>query len=103
MSAVTASTFLLKQPSETRNYIMDFTNLLGTDVISSVTSVSHTLRGGDTSDLVLGTASVIGSGMKVAFNISSGTHYNTYRVAVLVTTIAGQTLEGDGMLIVSNI
>jgi hypothetical protein len=40
MASPTAPTILYKQPSETRTYTMDFTNLLGDATITSVTTIT---------------------------------------------------------------
>jgi len=103
MASPTAPTILYKQPSETRTYTMDFTNLLGTAIISSVTSVTSELRGGGISTLVLGSSSIVGSDKKVQFTVAGGVHKNTYRIEVIITTSDSQILEGDGLLTVTNI
>ena len=104
MASPTAPTILYKQSSETRIYNMDFTNLLGTATISSITSVASELRGGGVStSLTLGSSSIVGSSKQVQFSIAGGVHKNTYRIEVVVVTSDGQTLEGDGLLMVTNI
>jgi hypothetical protein len=78
---------------------MDFTNLLsGVEVISSITSVVDTLRGGGTSDLTVYDEVVSEDGLSVVFWVSGGTANNTYRIEIAVVTTAAQSLEGDGLM-----
>lgn len=94
--SVTAPENLVKQPSEVRQYTMDFANLLATGETITVDSVSHELRGGGISDLTVYNEAV--SGSTVVFWVSGGTDNQTYRIEIIVTTSLGQTLEGDGLL-----
>ena len=99
--AVTAPQILEKQPSETRTYSMLFNNLLATgETISSITSVTSELRGGGTSDLTISGETI--SGTAINFSIAGGTHGKVYRIEVKVVTSASETLEGDGILSVSD-
>ena len=90
-TSVTAPEVLVKQPGETRQFSMDFSNLLATsETIASPTVTSSP------SGLTIGSASV--SGSKVQFNISGGTHAVRYRLEVTVASSGGATLVGDGVL-----
>ena len=92
-----ASQLLEKQPSEVRNYTMDFTNLLGTsETISSTPTVTAVIADGSASDLGISSVTY-GTGL-VNFDVASGTDGNNYIVTVLLSTSAGNTLEGDGPL-----
>lgn len=94
---VTAPEMVVKQPSEVRQYVMDFSNPLeSSESILGISSVTHTLRGGGVSDLTVYNESV--SGQTVIIWVSGGTDRNTYRIEIIVTTDANQTLEGDGLL-----
>lgn len=94
--SVTAPEVLVKQPSEVRQYTMDFANLLATGESISSPVITDTLRGGGVSDLTVYNESV--SGSNVVFWVSGGTDNNTYRIEIVVTTSNSQTLEGDGLL-----
>jgi len=94
---VTAPELLVKQPADVRQYTMDFSNLLASnESLESLTSITHTVRGGGVSDLTVNSTSI--SGNTIAFWISGGTDNTTYRLEILVVTTASQTLEGDGLL-----
>lgn len=101
--SVTAPTVLYKQPSEVRTYTMDFTNLLGDATIASISSVTSELRGGGTSTLSLGPAEADETNKKVIFIVSGGAHRNTYRIEIIIISSDSQTLEGDGLLTVTNL
>jgi hypothetical protein len=95
--SVTAPEVLCKQPTEIRQYTMDFANLMSTsEAISSITSVTAELRGGGVSDLTLSNQAI--SGQTVTFWIEDGTDGETHRITVIIVTDAGQTLEGDGLI-----
>lgn len=91
MAAVTT---LTKQPSESRLYDFDFTNILRTgDTITSVESVSVDVAG-----LTTGGVVVNSEGTKVQVRLSSGTHNVKYKITVLVNTAQTDILELDGIL-----
>ena len=101
MASVTAPQHLIKQPSETRTYTMDFANLMSTgETISSIDSVTSELRGGGSSNLTLSNETI--SSQTVTLDISGGTHCKVYVVEVQITTSNGQKLEGDGTLRISD-
>ena len=101
MSNLTADNIVIKQPSETIAVGMDFSNWLsGSESITSISSVGSTSYGCDTSDLVI-TGETI-SGQTVQMNISGGTNESRYRVEVIIVTSTGETLEGDGIMKVSD-
>ena len=95
--SVAAPTFLIKQPSETRAYSMDFSNLMASaETITNINSVGSELRGRGVSDLTITGTGITGQTIKM--NIAGGTHAKVYVIETLITTSSGQILEGDGML-----
>ncbi len=83
---------LIKQPSESRLYDIDFSPLLATDdTINAVTSVT-----GSPSGLTIGGASI--SSPKIQVRISSGAHRVLYKISSIITTTGGDTLETDSFL-----
>jgi len=96
-SVVTAPENLVKQPSEIRQFTMEFANLLSSgETISTISSISDEIRGGGVSDLTVYNEAV--SGTTVVFWVSGGTDGQTYRIEIVITTSNSQTLEGDGLL-----
>lgn len=87
-------TTLVKQPSEVRTYRMDFRRSLDRDdFISGVLSVSVTP----------GTITVdnpSSAEKTVSFRVSGGIDGESYNIKVIVSTSLGQTIEGDGLLVV---
>jgi len=101
--ALTANQRLCKQPTETRQFSMDFTNVLGTgESISSISSIDSEKTGGYTSDLSIATSGISSDSKQITMYIASGTLGSTYRIEVLVNTDASQILEGDGILYVTD-
>jgi hypothetical protein len=98
MAEVTAIQILMKQPAEVRKYSMDFSNLMAADeTISGITSVTSARRGGDgDNDLVITDENIVDQ--TVEMWIAGGTDRQAYIIEVIITTSAGQTLEGDGTL-----
>lgn len=95
---------LLKQPSESRLYSFDFTELLdSSETISSIVSITQENLGKVTSseDLTL-TSPAITSKM-AQIRISGGTHKENYRITAIITTSAANTLELEGILRVRNL
>ena len=96
-----APEIICKQPSETVNLGIDFTNYVASSSITlSTPSVTSVKYNGSSSDLTLGTPTV--SGQKVIFSVDGGTHGTKYKVTVTVNTSDGEVLEGDGILWVKN-
>jgi len=95
--AVEATKQLEKQPSEKRQYTMDFSNNMSTsETISSINSVASEMIGGGTTDLTIDSPTIVGQ--TVTMWISGGTHHKRYRVEVTITTSTGAILQGDGIL-----
>ena len=101
--SMTADQRLCKQPAENRKFEMDFTNVLGSsEAITSITSIESEKVGGYASDLSITNQAIESGSKKVSMFIADGTLGYTYRVEVLVATDASQTLEGDGVLYVTD-
>jgi hypothetical protein len=89
---------LIKQPAENRLYSMDFSGLLAVgETIAGVSSVVATPSG----LTLVGSPSY--SGVYAMQRISGGTANTRYKVTFVVTTTAGNTLEGEGYLQVKDI
>ena len=99
---------LVKQPTETRKFGMEFNNLLGTsETVSSITSVVSEKIDGSTTDLTISssgieTSTVSSKNSLVTFWVAGGTTGNTYKIEVLVATSSSAVLEGDGILFVTD-
>tara|TARA_R110002051_G_scaffold26358_1_gene63515 strand:- start:11573 stop:11899 length:327 start_codon:yes stop_codon:yes gene_type:complete len=99
---------LIKQPTETRKFAMEFNSLLGTgETVSSITSAASEKIDGSTTDLTIAsptieTSTVSSKDSLVSFWVSGGTTGNTYKIEVLVTTSSSAILEGDGILFVTD-
>ena len=99
---------LVKQPSETRKFGMEFNNLLDTsETVSSITSISSEKIDGSASDLTISSSGIESSSVSsksslVTFWIAGGTTGNTYKLEVLVATSSSAVLEGDGILYVTD-
>lgn len=84
-----------KYVSETRAYSGDFTNLLGTDTIQSVTSVMvSVINGIDTNPqaILLGSPNI--SGSEVIQEIQAGVAGVQYMVSITIETGLGNILTG---------
>lgn len=99
---------LVKQPSETRKFGMEFDNLLSTsETITTITSVFAEKIDGSTSDLAITSSGIESSAVSsknslVTFWIAGGTTGNTYKLEVLAVTSSSAILEGDGILYVTD-
>lgn len=101
MINTSAPEYLIKAPSERRYYTMDFSNLMTTEeTITLIDSITSEKRGGGISDLLIADSGIVGQ--TVGMWIQNGTDFQTYRVEVQITTSAGQVLQGDGLLRVSD-
>lgn len=88
---------LVKQPSESRLFSMDFSGLLASgETVSGVTSATA-----DKAGLVLGAPAFTTSAAQV--RISGGTDGVTYKITFVVTTSLSNTLEGEGLLSVEDL
>lgn len=87
----------IKQPSESRVYAIDFRNLLASgDSCKTVSSLTV-----DPAGIALGNSTA--SGTFVRFRCAEGTDGVTYKITCVVTTTNGDTLEGDGLLAVTQL
>lgn len=84
---------LTKQPSESRLYDFNFSGLLGaTESITAITSITANPSG-----LTLSGQAIWVSAKGVQVRIAGGVA-GSYKVTAIVTTDAGNTLEGEGVL-----
>ena len=103
-----ASERLCKQPAENRKFSIEFNNLLATsETVTSISSISSEKIDGTTTDLTIGTTGIESSATSsknslITFWISGGTTGNNYRIEAIVGTSESATLEGDGILYVSD-
>ena len=96
----------VKQPSESRVYSFDFSNLPElADLDQTIASVgTPTVDPDDDQTLVLGTPAIAQGGQKVNLRISGGTADTNYKVTVPgVVTSGGSTLEGEAEIWVRDI
>jgi hypothetical protein len=91
---------LVKQPSESRLYSMDFSGLMaaGEFINGCALTPAHEVT---TPALVVGTP--VYAGQIAQARASAGKAGTTYKITFVVTTNAGNTLEGEGNLIVREI
>ena len=105
---VIANERLCKQPAEQRKFSIEFNNLLATlETVSSISSVSSEKIDGTTSDLTIATTGIETSASSsknsmITFWVSGGTTGNTYKIEAIVGTSDSATLEGDGILFVTD-
>lgn len=105
---VIANERLCKQPAEERKFSIEFNNLLATsETVSSISSISSEKIDGTTSDLTIATTGIETSASSsknsiVTFWVSGGTTGNTYKIEAVVGTSDSATLEGDGILFVTD-
>ena len=105
---VIANERLCKQPAEQRKFSIEFNNLLATsETVTSISSVSSEKIDGTTSDLTIATTSIESSptsnkNSMITFWVSGGTTGNTYKIEAIVGTSDSATLEGDGILFVTD-
>jgi len=100
VDAETGLLALVKQPRTDRLFHMDFSAaLLGARIqaVDSIVSSSRAKVAGS-APLVIGAASH--NGHTVAFRVGGGTSGESYTVTVVVTDTMGNTLEGDGLMVV---
>tara|TARA_Y100000004_G_C8786442_1_gene357296 strand:+ start:294 stop:557 length:264 start_codon:yes stop_codon:yes gene_type:complete len=85
---------------------MEFFNALdSSETINGISSVSYETLDGVSAGLSIsqtGIATGVGPDSLVEMVIANGSDGETYRIEVLVTTSTSQTLEGDGILFVSD-
>ena len=105
---VIANERLCKQPAEQKKFSIEFNNLLATsEIISSISSVSSEKIDGTVSDLTIATTAIETSSSSsknsmITFWVSGGTTGNTYKIEAVVVTSDSATLEGDGILFVTD-
>ena len=96
--SVLAIAAVVKQPGESLRVTMDFSNLL--EEAESILTVVDVLEVA-TSELNVDAGSITIAGDnadQVQFRVSGGIDNADYRIQVTVTTSAGNTRQGDGLL-----
>ena len=99
---------LCKQPAEYRKFSMEFNNLLASsETVSSITSITSEKIDGSATDLTISNSGIESSPTSsknslVTFWVACGTNGNNYRIETIVSTSDTATLEGDGILYVSD-
>lgn len=89
---------LIKQPTESRLYTMEFaSNMEESETITAVSSVTATPSG-----LTLSGGAGF-NGTRATQRISGGVAGTRYKVTFVVTTSNGNTLEGEGYLRVTEL
>lgn len=90
----------IKQPSESRLFTMEFAALLGTgESLSTVVTV--VVDKVTVPVLVVSNTAV--SGSTLTFRLAAGLGGTRYKVTGIVTTSAGNTLEGEGIIQVEDV
>lgn len=92
---------LVKQPSESRVYAVDFSaNLTSSETIAASPAPTVTAT---PSGLTITSVASDTTGKKVQFRVSGGTNGIQYKVTSVVVTSLGNTLEEEGILIVKDL
>ena len=105
---VTANERLCKQPSENRKFAIEFNNLLATsETVTAIHSLVAEKIDGTASDLTIATTGIETSTVSsknslITFWVSDGTTGNTYKLEAVVGTSDSATLEGDGILYITD-
>ena len=95
-----ATNIIRKKVGEKLLIGMDFTNWLGNESVSSITSViGAACVDGNYSAIIFGTSSL--SGNNVVFTVEGGTAGIRYRIQVTIVTSGGQILIGEGILVIT--
>ncbi len=87
---------------------MEFNNLLASsETVSSITSITSEKIDGTATDLTISNSGIESSPTSsknslVTFWVAGGTNGNNYRIETIVSTSDTATLEGDGILYVSD-
>ena len=106
IASVTAPQRLVKDTAESRVYAMEFSRLLipaaqnqAAETITSIVSIAATPTG--TADDVTVSAQTI-AGTQVQCRLAGGASGTTYRLTVTIATSLGNTLVGEGFLIIGD-
>jgi uncharacterized protein YebE (UPF0316 family) len=101
MPSLSATNIITKKSGEKILVEMKFDEWLDEAVsISAINSVTSEVCSGGTSDLTI-TGQIV-DGYSVTFFVDDGTDGVRYKVSVNITTSAGETLIGDGQLVVED-
>ncbi len=89
---------LIKQPSESRVYAIDFQKLLASgDSVKTISSLTTS----PAAQLTLSSQRIVTP--KVLVRVQDGVAGTLYAITCIVTTTLGDTLEGEGELEVKNL
>lgn len=102
VDALTNLPMLIKQPAETRRYNMDFGEKLRGRTIDTTVSIAVVPleRISGAAAVTPGAQTIVGD--STSFTLTGGTTGEVYKITVIVTDSNGNTLEGDGALMVTN-
>lgn len=89
---------LIKQPAESRLYVMDFSaNLAAGETIASVTSFTSDAPTG-AATLTISSIAAASDGLGAQARVAGGSDGARYKLTALVTTNMSNILEGEGYL-----
>jgi hypothetical protein len=90
-----ALTTVIKQPSESRLFTMEFAALLADgETVTGITSV--TVAPVTASPLTASGNTFAGT--QIQFRLAGGLETTRYKVTAIITTSSGNTLEGEGLV-----
>lgn len=81
--------YIVKDPGSTLDYVIDWTNWLGADTVSSVT---YTLDSGISTSTDIGGSATSTTDTTTTVNITGGTTGNIYNVKAEMVTAGGRTV-----------
>lgn len=91
---------LVKQPSESRLFTLDFAPLLDGTTVASITSITVDRQDEVANSDVIAATEQNFTASGVRFRLAGGTHNENYKVTALVVDSGANTLEAEGMLYV---
>lgn len=91
--------FIVKDPGSTLDYVIDWTNWLGSDTVSSVT---YTLDSGISTSTAIGGSATSTTDTTTTVNITGGTAGNIYNVKAEMTTTSGRTVVRNFRIKIEN-
>jgi len=94
---------LIKQPTESREFRMEFTDLLVGAEVASVSAVASNSQNQVSGSQGLTVGSNSFGPDYAAVRLSGGTDLENYKITITIVDTAGNTLVGDGMLYVRDL
>lgn len=99
--SLSASNLIYKKSGEKILVEMDFSEWLDEAVsITTINGVDSEICNGNSTDLVITDETIVGQ--SVTFFVDDGTDGLRYKVSVNITTSGGETLIGDGQLVIQD-